>query len=105
MGNKTTRKHKRARNKERQTDNGIGCGAHGLGDALKANTTLKVLKLSREKQDHKKSSQAHNAAVVLRSDNRIGSTGAYELASGLRENRSLTELDVSSEQHKNNTKG
>ena len=47
--------------------NEIGAeGARGLGDALKTNTTLTVLKLEREQQDHKETQQESKASTAAR---------------------------------------
>ena len=83
-------------------DNKIGDeGARGLGDALKTNTTLTTLDLSREQQDHKETQQEQGKHNGMRSDwadNGIGDEGARVLGGALKTNTTLTELNLWGEQ-------
>ena len=75
---------------------GVG-GARGLGDALKTNTTLTVLWLSCEHQDHKETTREqgkHNGAWCDWADNGLGDEGGEALREALQTNTALTELVI-----------
>ena len=75
-------------------------GARGLGEALKTNTTLTILDLGSEQQDHKEAQQEqgkHNGMGDW-SVNKIGAEGACGLGDALKTNTTLTMLDLSGEQ-------
>ena len=77
-------------------------GARGLGDALKTNTTLTVLELESEQQDHKQTQRESKASATAPwfewADNYIGDEGARGLGEALKTNTTLTILDLGSEQ-------
>ena len=82
-------------------------GATSLSDALKSNTTLAKLNLTREDKrnnPHLISIDKPLFSILFKStENIIGSAGATSLSDALKANIALTELDLSCEHKRNNT--
>ena len=72
-----------------------------MSDALKSNTTLTKLDLSREhERSNTQISSINNqifSILIKSTDNRIGDTGATSLSDALKSNTTLTELYLSGE--------
>ena len=72
-----------------------------MSDALKSNTTLTKLDLSREhERSNSQISSINNqifSILIKSTDNRIGDTGATSLGDALKSNTTLTELYLSGE--------
>ena len=90
------------------TDNKIGdTGATSLSEALKSNTALTKLDLSREdkiKKTHERhSSTIHSSFFFALTDNNIRDTGATSLSESLKSNTALTELNLWSEDKRKKT--
>ena len=88
----------------KSTENNIGeTGATSLSDALKSNTTLTQLDLSREdKRNNTNGIHQQSTLSILNksTENRIGEAGATSLSDALKSNTTLTKLDLRSENQK-----
>ena len=78
-----------------------------MSDVLKSNTTLAKLYLESE---HKRNStqmvsinNQHSFILIKSKDNNIGYTGAASLSEALKSNTTLTKLNLSGEDKRNNT--
>ena len=92
----------------KSTGNKIGdTGATSLSEALKSNTTLTQLDLSREdKRNNTQMTSINNPpfSILIKSTvNKIGNTGAASLSEALKSNTTITQLNLSREYKTNNT--
>ena len=83
-------------------------GATSLSEALKTNTTLIELDLSREdnrKKTHKRHPSTNHSFhfLLTQTDNKIGDTGATSLSESLKSNATLTEFDLKSKDERKKT--
>ena len=83
---------------QQQTGGEIGAeGAGTLGEALKVNTTLTLLRLYGVQQQQDNAKQAHNINLNDKTGNESGSKVSAALREALKDNTTLTTLDPGSE--------
>ena len=92
----------------KSTGNNIGdAGTTSMSDALKSNTTLTKLNLwSEEKRNDTLKAFTEKplySLLIQSTDNAIGGTGATSLSDALKSNTTLTKLDLSCKDKRNNT--
>ena len=78
-----------------------GEGTQALSEALKANTTLASLGLSRQQQQHDQRRKSH---MFDKADNRINGEGLQALSEALKVNTTLTCLNLAGERQQHKTK-
>ena len=93
---------------QKTTENDIEVtGATSLSEALKSNTTLTQVDLSREyKRNNTQIESINNplSSILIKSTgNKIGEAGIESLSDALKSNTTLTELNLSREHKRNNT--